>query len=78
MQPRIATSVASESHEEFEKSGLKLSPVAQWLSELNLRSLAPVIRIIDKNAKWDISEAVWIDRLTREGAQLLNVASRVP
>lgn len=33
--------------------------------------------MLDDQGTWDITEAVWIDRLTRDGADLLNVASRV-
>ena len=58
--------------------GLTLSPVARWLMTLHAKGLKPKIVVVDNEAKWDISEAVWIDRPTRDGAKLLNVASRVP
>jgi hypothetical protein len=57
--------------------GLRLSPVGAWLLALHAKDLQPKIVVIDNDAKWDISEAVWIDRLRREGAKLLNVASLV-
>ncbi len=57
--------------------GMRLSPVMEWLKELKSKGLKPYIVILDNEAKWDISEAVWIDRLTRDGQKLLNVASRV-
>jgi hypothetical protein len=53
-----------------------LTPVQAWLARL-LPAL-PIIEVIDANGIWDISEAVWIDRLTTAGNQLYNVASRVP
>lgn len=38
-------------------------------------SAPPIIEVLDEHGIWDISEAVWIDRLRRDGAPLLNVAS---
>ncbi|MCW5615845.1 MAG: GIY-YIG nuclease family protein [Rhodocyclaceae bacterium] len=50
------------------------TPVEKWFASLSYR---PEIRMLDDQGTWDITEAVWIDRLTRDGADLLNVASRV-
>lgn len=57
--------------------GKRLSPVKLWLKNLRDKNLRPEIEILDSKAIWDISEAVWIDRLTNQGVILLNVASRV-
>jgi hypothetical protein len=56
-------------------AGRRLSPVKSWLDGLPSR---PLIEVIDEAGTWDISEAVWIDRLRHRGEPLLNVASVVP
>jgi hypothetical protein len=57
--------------------GRKLSPVQRWIVDLVALGGSPVIDVLDADGKWDISEAVWIDRLRRDGAELLNVSSLV-
>jgi hypothetical protein len=59
---------------EFQKRSLR--PVHAWLLELANAGFKPTIEILDDNGLWDIAEAVWIDRLTNEGCQLLNRAAR--
>lgn len=61
-----------------EREGRKLSPVHGWIIGLISTGKMPVIRMIDDCGTWDISEAVWIDRYTRQGIQLLNINARVP
>jgi hypothetical protein len=61
-----------------EDRGIKLSPVQRFILERNTTGDLPLMTVLQRNAVWDIAEAVWIDRLTRDGAKLLNVASRVP
>jgi len=53
----------------------KKAPVAAWLRNL---PAPPVIEALDLNGIWDLSEAVWIDRLRAQGYRLLNVNSVVP
>ena len=55
----------------------RLSPVELWIAELIGQDLSPQIAAIDHDGIWDISEAVWIDRISRDGGDLLNVMSRV-
>ena len=55
----------------------RLSPVGTWISGLMASGRYPVLDIIDPNGIWDVSEAVWIDRLRRRGADLLNVLALV-
>ena len=57
------------------EEGRTLSKAKQWLDSL---AKPPVIEVLDENGQWDISEAVWIDRLLRQGEPLLNVSSIVP
>lgn len=57
--------------------GVRLSPVQQWLLDLKKVGKRPILIIIDHNAIWDITEAVHIDRLRREGYELLNRCSVV-
>jgi hypothetical protein len=59
------------------KLKLGLSPVQWRLQFLREQGIKAQIDIIDNHAKWDISEAVWIDRLRAQGMKLLNVASVV-
>lgn len=54
------------------------SPVERWIASLLANGAAPIIEVIDRQGIWDISEAVWIDRLRSAGADLLNVLSVVP
>lgn len=37
----------------------------------------PTIDMIDPKATWDASEAAWIERLTAQGHDLLNVDRRI-
>jgi hypothetical protein len=57
--------------------GRGLSPVQRWLREQRAAGLNVEIVLVDDKGIWDASEAVWIDRLTRDGIKLLNVARRV-
>lgn len=59
------------------KLNQNLSPVQRWLRNMRNEGRKAIIQIIDANAKWDISEAVWIERLNKDGARLLNVSSIV-
>lgn len=58
--------------------GLGLSPVQRHIQAMRHAGNTPIIQIIDHEGQWDVSEAVWIDRLIRDGANLLNILSRVP
>lgn len=55
--------------------GWGLTAVKKWIDQL---PTSPVIEVIVENGIWDISEAVWIDRLSHRGEPLLNKASVVP
>ena len=55
--------------------GARLTKTKAWLDSL---TSPPIIEVVDENGIWDISEAVWIDRLLRQDEPLLNVASVVP
>lgn len=57
------------------ETGRKLTPVKRWIDGL---TSPPVIDVIEPQGIWDISEAVWIDRLLQRGEPLLNMASLVP
>lgn len=59
-------------------TGRRLTGRFKWLDDLQKRGISPTIDVIDDSGIWDISEAVWIDRLLRDGHPLLNVASVVP
>lgn len=59
-------------------AGQRLSPAQQWLYEIEAIGIVPHIEVIDKRGIWDISEAVWIDRLRARGEPLLNVNSVIP
>lgn len=65
----IATAIAS---------GRRLSPAQQWINAMWEAGTLPTIEPLDEAGQWDITEAVWIDRLRQRGAPLLNVASVVP
>jgi len=56
-------------------AGQKLTRLMEWMASL---PVAPIIEVIDENGIWDISEAVWIDRLRAAGEPLFNVLSVVP
>lgn len=56
----------------------RLSPCEKRVRELLEAGNQPIIEVIDSQGQWDISEAVWIDRLCGKGVQLLNVNGRVP
>ncbi len=58
-------------------AGQRLSPVQQWIYDNDAMGIPVEIEVIDKQGIWDISEAVWIDRLRRDGHPLLNVAGIV-
>lgn len=52
----------------------RLTPVLKWLFECNKVGYYPVeIRAIDKQAVWDVSEIIYIERARSGGANLLNV-----
>lgn len=55
--------------------GLPLSKFKLWLESL---PSPPVIEVVDEKGVWDISEAVWVDRMRQRGEPLFNVASVVP
>jgi hypothetical protein len=55
----------------------KLSPFHKWLNKAINENYKVSISCLDENGIWDISEAVWIDRLIASGHPLLNVASVV-
>jgi len=54
--------------------GWHLSPVKKWLDSL---PCPPIIEVIEEKGIWDLSEAVWIDRLRHRGEPLLNKAGVV-
>jgi hypothetical protein len=58
-------------------TGKKLSPVQIWIKSLTDAGFEPDLVLLEEKGVWDITEAVLIDRFTREGTVLLNVASRV-
>ena len=61
-----------------EAIGRTLSPVQRWLKAmLETGDHRVKIETIDENGVWDISEVVWIDRLSNAGHPLKNVAGRV-
>ena len=55
----------------------KPSPVQLWLSGILASGLGPTIDALDANGVWDVSEAVWIDRMRTAGHPLLNIAAVV-
>lgn len=55
--------------------GQKLNDFKLWLEGL---TEPPFIEAIDEDGVIDISEAVWIDRLRRQGESLFNKASVIP
>ena len=55
----------------------RLSPAQQWICSILVEQELPRMVILAADAEWDIAEAVWIDRLRRAGARLLNVLSVV-
>jgi hypothetical protein len=57
-----------------QECGLWLSKAQKWIATL---PTPPIIELIDAKGIWDISEAVWIDRLRTRGEPLLNVLSVV-
>jgi hypothetical protein len=57
-----------------QEGSLRLSPVKAWIADL---SAPPIVEVLDANGIWDVSEAVWIDRLRTRGEPLLNVQSVV-
>jgi len=60
------------------RRGLRLSPAERWLDAELEKNHPPTIHMLDERGQWDISEAVWIDRLRHQGHKLLNVQSVVP
>ncbi len=56
-------------------AGEGLSPVQLWIA--SRLPAVPIMEVIDAEGIWDISEAVWIDRYSAKGHELLNVLSRV-
>jgi hypothetical protein len=58
--------------------GKRLTPAQAWIRDVLAVGLHPIIEVIDREGVWDVSEAVWIDRLAQAGHPLKNVLSRVP
>ena len=58
-------------------AGRRLSPVQKRLKELTAANLKPAAELLELYGRWDITEAVWIDRLRQRGETLLNVLSLV-
>lgn len=54
------------------------SPVQKWIRGMLKDGKPIVIEVLDENGIWDVSEAVWIDRLLAKGEPLLNVNGVVP
>lgn len=54
-------------------TGKHLSPVELWISDCYTREDPVIIRAIDCNATWDVSEIIYIERARAAGAELLNV-----
>lgn len=50
------------------------SPVHKWMREGATKIF---IEELDSDAVWDVTEAVWIDRMRRDGHDLFNVAGVV-
>lgn len=59
------------------EQGKRLTAAQRWIDGLVTAGTPPIIEVIDKNGIWDISEAVWIDRLRQAGADLLNHSALV-
>jgi hypothetical protein len=57
--------------------GKRLSPFHRWLDSASEKGLEVHISCVDRNGVWDVSEAVWIDRMIAAGHPLLNVRSVV-
>lgn len=55
--------------------GQTLSPAQKWIYMMMSIDAKITIDLIDGNGIWDISEAVWIDRLRAQGHPLRNVMS---
>ena len=51
------------------------TPAKRWIASLGH---APILEVIDANATWDVTEAVWINRLRERGHPILNVLAIVP
>jgi hypothetical protein len=58
-----------------EARGWPITRLQKWLLSL---ANPPLIEVLDENGVWDITEAVWIDRLRRANHPLFNRASVVP
>ncbi len=57
----------------YHRNGWKLTPVLAWISDCRYREDPVVIKAIDTNATWDVSEIIYIERARQAGCQLLNV-----
>ena len=58
-------------------TGKRLSPPQEWIKRPLEKGTKPVMTILEEKGVWDVTEAVWIDRLAHEGVHLLNIAARV-
>lgn len=56
----------------------RMSPCQSWISYCLSLGIKPEIKMLQKRAQWDASEAAWIERLSSQGSRLLNVAARIP
>ena len=56
----------------------KDSPIQAWIRSMLKEGKPVLIQALDENGVWDVSEAVWIDRLLAKGEPLLNVNGVVP
>lgn len=77
-QTRVLETERLRWHIKAVRRGKRTSPAMRWIAALLDQGITPTIEIIDRNGIWDVSEAVWIDRLRRGDADLLNVMSVVP
>jgi hypothetical protein len=59
---------------QHEARGQPLTRLMKWIRS---RPAPPIIEVIDDNGIWDVSEAVWIDRLRKQGEPLFNIMSVV-
>lgn len=63
--------------EKQKRHGRKLSPCQKWIDGCLDAGKMPGILLIQNNGTWDASEAAWIERLSNQGHDLLNVLSRI-
>lgn len=60
-----------------ESASQTLSPCLRWVKSILDRGAEPNIKMLDPKGVWDASEAAWIERLTAQGENLLNVQRRI-